>query len=187
MLTLLDDTEAKKAAQSLLERGLRAALPHLGSKKISFRPRQLETSIYSAGEGRLWWATSLHTLDGRHGVPRYWNAFGIYSSNKPAQTIVVEINIPTGPNDSRVAGFFARASGTGETVLMHDGRIAGGRPGIGRRLLTKQPWVNLVEATAPNGRVREGIVIGILQSSDLLERIWRFVRKVHDAKETGRK
>jgi hypothetical protein len=116
-------------------------------------------------------------------VPRYWNPFGIYNPDRPAQTIVVEVNIPHGSNTTQVAGFFAQDSETGDMFLMHTGRVGGGRPGIGKSAFLVWSKAKLVAIAREDGKLRDGIAVARLDDPDLPGRIWRFVTNVHRFKE----
>ena len=113
MLGLLTDVEGKKAAQAALERNLKRALKHQGTRNIGFPGGNADHIIYSAGKGKLW--AAFGGLTEGSGTRRYWNAFGVYAPEQPAQTITVEINISMADNRARVGGFFAEERATRET------------------------------------------------------------------------
>ena len=181
MLGLIRDIKSKKAAQAALKRNLKAALTRQGTRNIGFPGGNVDQTIYSAGEGQLWVAFGKPTDDAA--VPRYWNAFGIYKPNQPAQTITVEINIAVDGDTAQVAGFFAKDGDTGDTFLMHSGRVGGGRPGIGKSAFLVWSKAKLVNVTKNDGGIRSGIAIGKLDDPGLTERIWTFVRKVQSFKD----
>src|SRR5690349_17564589 len=101
MLILIGETKRKTAAQGELERNLKGALERQGTHNIGFPGGNFDLPIYSAGEGKLWVAFGEPTEDAA--VRRYWNAFGVYQPDRPAQSITVEINIPTDTNGGQVA------------------------------------------------------------------------------------
>jgi hypothetical protein len=181
MLALIHDARAKKAAQAALEKNLKTALKREGRKNIGFPGGNFDQVVYSAGEEKLWCAFSYEPKE--YAVPRYWNGFGIYNSARSAQTIVVEINIPTDSNSAMVAGFFAEDSETGDVFLMHSGRIGGGRPGIGKAAFLMWSKAKRVDVAGEDRNIRSGIAVGKLNDPDLSGRIWRFVGNVHSFKE----
>jgi hypothetical protein len=94
MLKLVHETRNKRAAQAVLERNIKAALKGQGTLNIGFPGGNADEKVYSAGQGKLWVAFGKPSNDSA--VPRYWNAFGVYKPDRPAQTITVEINKETG-------------------------------------------------------------------------------------------
>lgn len=180
MLTLVDDARRKKAAQAALERNLKGVLKRQGTRNIGFPGGNVDQTIYSAGGGQLWVAFG-GPIDSA--IRRYWNAFGIYRPDRPAQSIAVEINIAAEGNSAQVAGFFAEDGETGDIFLMHSGRIGGGRPGIGKSAFLVWSKVKLVEVSERDGRIRNGIAVGKLDDPDLSERIWTFVKNVQGFKD----
>lgn len=181
MLHLVENTKDKKAAQSALERNLKSALERQGTRNIGFPGGNVDQAVFSAGEGKLWVAFSGPSKDSA--VPRFWNAFGVYRPDRPAQTITVEMNIPIDSNTARVAGFFAEDTDTGDIFLMHSGKVGGGRPGIGKSAFLVWSKAQLLDVAEKGGRTRNGIAVGKLGDPDLSGRIWAFVRNVHGFKE----
>lgn len=181
MLALIGETKRKTAAQRELERNLKGALARQGTHNIGFPGGIVDLPIYSAGEGQLWVAFGGPTKDAA--VRRYWNAFGVYQPDHPAQSITVEINIPIDSNGGQVAGFFAEDAETGDIFLMHSGRVGGGRPGIGKSAFLVWSKAKLVEVSDEHGGIRTGIAVGKLDDADLINRIWAFVRSVQSFKD----
>jgi hypothetical protein len=180
MLALVQDRRDKEAAQATLARNLKAALELQGTRNIGFPGGNFDQTLYSAGEGQLW--ASFSGPSAESAVPRYWNAFGIYQPDRPAQTITVEINIPTDSNTAQVAGFFAKDGNTSDTFLMHSGRVGGGRPGIGKSAFLVWSKAKLVEVAGNDGGIRSGIAVGKLDDPDIANRIWKFVKDVQNFK-----
>lgn len=181
MLALIQESKSKRAAQATLVRNLKAALTRQGTRNIGFPGGNVDQTVYSAGDGQLWVAFGGPSEDAA--VPRYWNAFGIYRPNRPAQTITVEINIAIDSNTALVAGFLAEDGDTGDVFLMHSGRIGGGRRGIGKSAFLVWSKAKLVDVTETDGDVRGGIAVGKLDDPDLADRIWTFVRNVQSFKD----
>ena len=181
MLALIQESRNKKAAQTTLVRNLRAALTRQGTRNIGFPGGNVDQTVYSAGEGRLWVAFGRPPKDAPGS--RYWNAFGIYKPDRPSQTITVEINIAIDSNSARVAGFFAEDGDTGDTFLMHCGRVGGGRPGIGKSAFLVWSKAKLVDVVEKDGGTRSGIAVGKLDDRNLTDRIWTFVKNVQSFKD----
>lgn len=181
MLTLIGDGKRKNAAQATLEQKLKGSLKRQGTRNIGFPGGNVDHTIYSAGKGNLWVAFGGPTEDSA--IPRYWNAFGLYDPDRPAQTITVEINIPIKNNSAQVAGFFAEDGDTGDIFLMHTGRVGGGRPGIGKSAFLVWSKAKLVDVAERDGSIRSGIPICKLDDPTVAGRIWAFVRNVQSFKD----
>ena len=180
MLVLVEDKKAKDAAQKAMEDGLTRSLQCIGKRNIGFPSGNLDETMYANGDGTLWAAFS-HANDAK--IPRRWNAFGVYDSERHTQMITVEINVPTTTNSASVAGFFAHDPSTGATYLMHDGSVGGGKKGVGRGAFMSWSDSVLEDVERTTGEPRSGIVIGRVDDPDLAGRIWTFVCTVRQFKD----
>ena len=125
----------------------------------------------------IWFAHELQ--DDEKGL-RNWNIFG---AGQPvldrSNSIAVEVNIAL---QRRLAGIFALDEKTGNTILLHSGRIGGGKKGIGRKAFMK--WcpgkmkMKFVDPSRDN-KEREAIFVADLGSSDFICDIEFFVNAVH--------
>lgn len=172
-VTLIEETEIA-SAQRVFEANLAKTMGAMGLKRVGFPGGNRDLPMFGKGNGELWGACT--RLDGIK-TPRYWNAFGIFDSSRTMQDIVVEINPPvfgaTGP-----AGFFARDTETNRVHLFHDCRIGGGYPGVNKTNFQAWAKPKLLTAIHPNGRPREGVALGAVDSPDLFQSIGRYVNKV---------
>lgn len=127
---------------------------------------------------RIWFANQILTDEP---VPRYWNAFGVsplvlrYSNH-----ISVEVNPAIRGVNRRVAGLFAVDDETDHTVLLHRGRIGGGKKGIGKKGLVD--WyegmqVEFFDPSRDDGE-ESAIFIADLDSEDFLTDLEEFVHAV---------
>ena len=116
------------------------------------------------------------------GVPRHWNAFG---SGHPvwrrSNHITVEVNPAIDGVNRRVNGLFAVDDKTGHTVLLHRGRIGGGRKGIGKTSFMK--WypgkkVKFFDPSRDDGE-ELAVLVTDLESSEFLIQLEYFVDAVH--------
>ncbi len=181
MLRLVRDTKRKTAAQAALELNLKKQVKRQGTRNIGFPGGNFDREVYSEGDGKLW-AAFQHPSEE---TQRHCNYFGIYFAGRQAQTIVVEINIPTDTNGARVAGFFAEDADTGDMFLMHSGKVGGGRPRIGKSAFLVSSKAELIDVNDEYGKSRQGIAVGKLDDPNLAERIFAFVRIVHSFKEAA--
>lgn len=182
MLELVSQTDVNEQAQRRLMRALRNALPSQGRRRIGFPGGNVEHEVRSTGSGSLYYAYSEPDEDS--GIPRHWNSFGIFNADGGLQHIVVEINIPRGASDARVAGFFARDPATNAIYLMHDGGVGGGRKGIG-----KGAFLNYIarnpEPVSDGKNVREALRIADIADPNLTALLWQFVRQVDEFKHAA--
>lgn len=183
MLTLVAGTNDRQRAQAALERKLKSVLRRQGAHNIGFPGGNLDEVLYSNGAGQLWAAFGRpeHTS----GIPRFWNAFGIYDPDRGRQLITAEINIATKSNTAQVSGFFAKDNATGDIFLMHSGKIGGGRPGIGKSAYLVWSKAKLLDVAHKGKVARRGIAVGRVDDADLAERIWKFVKTVQQFKDAA--
>lgn len=180
MFVQIEGIEEKRAAQTAMERSLKAALPSVGVRKMGFPGGSRESDLISSGPGQLWCA--FEVSKGKAGQRR-WNAFGVYDDTRSVQAITVEINIPVDSNTALVAGLFGQDPATGRVYLMHDGGVGGGKPGVGRDAFLAWSKATTEDVARSDGPPRQAIVIGDVEASDLHSRIWRFTQLVRDFKD----
>jgi hypothetical protein len=172
-LQLVTRKEEKLRAQEDLKACVTKAWRRREERDVTWRPDSRKIEI--AHNGELWFGS----VEPSHldTTPKYWNPLGQYVSAGALQ-IAVEINIPTESNNRRVSGFFARDLDTNTLCLMHDGRVGGGRPGIGRTELLRWSGDEVIDVVDRDGRARPGIIIAPLGSKSAAADIGRFVEKV---------
>jgi hypothetical protein len=180
---MITDASEKKQAQKLLESSLKVALRSQGKRRIGFPGGTAEHLLYSQANGTLWYAPDRPRKTSK--IPRYWNSFGVFNSDAHSQSIVVETNVPETSNTGQVASFFAKDSATGEILLMHSGRVGGGRRGISKSAFLAWANPSLVDVSTQNGDYRSALVVASVSSSDIVATIWRFVTTVAEFKEAA--
>ena len=128
---------------------------------------------------RIWFA--YQSLENK-GIPRHWNALG---SGSPAlrrsNHITVEVNPAIHGVNRRVNGLFAVDDKTGHTVLLHRGRLGGGRKGIGKTSFME--WytgtqVGFFDPSRDDGK-ESAFLVADLESSEFLTQLEAFVDAVH--------
>ena len=128
---------------------------------------------------RIWFA---HKALERAAVPRHWNAFGAEPlESGRSHGITVEVNVAIDGVDRRVAALFAVDGKTGSTVLLHRGRIGGGRRRIGQEAFME--WypgqrVMFADPSRSGGR-EQAIPVADLESCEFLVQLESFVDAVH--------
>lgn len=183
MLMRIEDSREKKNAQERLERAVKAKLVNQGVRNIGFPSNNLDEVIFAKAKGELW--AAFGTVSDV-AIPRRWNAFGVYDTDRHSQSITVEINISVNSNSARVSGFFAKDTLTGNVYLMHTGKVGGGALGVGKTQFLRWSKSKLVDVSCGDGKVRSGIVVGNVDTDDLVSLIWKFVNRVKDFKQAVR-
>jgi hypothetical protein len=182
MLTAVTDRSEISACQRELERALKKRLRKAEILLLGHQGGSFEETVFH-GPG-LWYAT-YREIESE--IPRHWNAFGLGKRAAGMQLITVEINPPLQGYEARVSGLFARDGG--EYVLLHRGRVGGGRKGIGKRAFREWSRNAWVEVAGPGNVRDEASLIGRLASPDLVDQIKLFVHEVGTFKsevESGR-
>jgi len=115
---------------------------------------------------------------------RYWNAFGIgRPENGESVAITCEINIPVSGIDRRIGGAFAEDQ-AGRILVVHRGKLGGGRKGVGKSLFEER-YSGVWEVMDDGGEETPVAVAGVLQSPRLPRQIAQFVRKIARIKESA--
>lgn len=148
---------------------------------------------WSGGSGNftLYWHPSLKIwglFEPDYTKTRYWNCFGATDPNDRKQVgIVCEINIPFKSFDRRIAGVFAKDKAKDRIYLTHSGKVGGGRPGIGKSQFLDfyRNRHNRETIDWPDGKKTQTIVIGPLDSNNLLQYIAQFVYEVERFKASA--
>jgi hypothetical protein len=122
---------------------------------------------------------------------RYWNAFG---TGEPlagkSNSITVEINFPYSGINRSVGGALAE-NDFGEMLILHRGKIGGGRRGIGKSLFLDQLRGYEFVKVDDGGNESEVCVIGKISSRFLPKQLSDFIANIDRIKnfdlESGRK
>lgn len=124
--------------------------------------------------------------DPRYIPTRNWCCFGTANPEKVSMvSITCEVNPPHKGFDRRVAGVFVRDK-AGHVYLAHSGKIAGGRPGIGKQAFWDFYGLENAETVEwPDGQTSTVAVIGRIDGERLLEHVASFVQKVQQFKDTA--
>ena len=185
MYTAIHHRRRIDIAQNMLLRRIRKELCiKIPDVVVGFQGDHLEPQEVFANN-RIWFA---HQSLENAGVPRHWNALG---SGPPvwrrSNHITVEVNPAIHGVDRRVAGLFAVDDENDHTVLLHRGRIGGGREGIGKTSFMEWYSGKQVEFFDPSHDDDESaVLVADLESREFLIQLEAFVDSVHRFK-TSRK
>ena len=113
---------------------------------------------------------------------RYWNGFGLWEPQDDVGiSIVCEINVPLSGINRRVAAAFAEDD-YGRVVLLHRGKIGGGRVGIGKSLFVENYRGDFVDAE-DGDRTTSFALVADLNSERLPAQIKVFIEEVDRIKK----
>lgn len=112
---------------------------------------------------------------------KFWNGFGV---GEPIEgknnSLNGEINFPKEGNYRRVAGVFADDD-NGNILVLHRGKIGGGKPGIGKKYFTNNFRGDFV--TAIDGdRETEFCLVGELNSKHFPRQVSNFINEIYRVK-----
>jgi len=182
MLHIITDEVEIRECQQELEILLEKNLNLEGEYTIGFPGGNWDTSvIYNKN---IWFAGYEIEEDEDNPSPRFWNGFGLakeFEKNK-SNDITVEINIPTNGINRRVSGFFAKNNKTDEILLMHRGKIGGGRKGIGKNAFLGWYEPVIQQVHSGDGKTEEALIITSLKSKLFIGGLTSFIEKVSQFK-----
>ena len=112
---------------------------------------------------------------------RFWNGFGI---GEPVEgknnSLSGEINFPYTGIDRRIAGAFAKED-TGKVLVLHRGKIGGGKEGVGKNSLIENFRGDFI--TAIDGdKETEFCLVGELDSTHLPRQVSNFIHEIRRIK-----
>ncbi len=116
-------------------------------------------------------------LDPGDDLNRFWCCFGIEDpAARKDLNIAVEVNPPHSGTDGRIAGAFAW-SPAGSIHLCHNGRIGGGRRGVGKAAFFNH-YRGELTSLAHRDRLADVVDLGPIDSPDLASRLAWFAAEV---------
>ena len=168
--------EIRRAQEAFTSAFGKGAVP-INGVRIGYQGGSIEETAYWLGAESVWLASQV-APEGN----RFWNAFGTSEPN-PGGTasITCEVNSPLEGVNRRVAGCFARATASGHTLLLHRGRIGGGRAGIGANAFWNSYEGAEIAADDDGASTRFALVTD-LDAGEVQGDVSRFVHVVERAK-----
>lgn len=154
---------------------LRAALLNDGpqiKRTVGFRGGYVEKMITWHSRVGMW-----SLLDPDEARNRFWCCFGVQNPKDVENlNITVEINPRLEGTDLQVAGAFTKDA-RGVVHLCHNGKIGGGKPGIGKTAFF-QHYRGEIEKMSYKGGLVDVVDLGPIDSHRLPERLAGFAREV---------
>lgn len=181
-LKAISDFDGIREAYALLATGLSEG-GETRITSIGYKSNNEQVTVIWHSDVRMWVLLEPERLDNR-----YWCAFGLEEPRTNSLLpIACEINIPREGVNRRVAAAIAEEP-NGTLTLVHSGKVAGGRKGIGKDAFLNYYDGGLVNVDWADGRRSACIPVTKLSASDMKRAIARFVRCIADFKThiTGR-
>jgi hypothetical protein len=142
---------------------------------VGFPGGNFEDRVKYSQELNIWLSNFDH-------ANRFWNGFGV---GRPIEgrnnTLNGEINFPYEGIYRRVAGAFAEEE-NGTILVLHRGKIGGGKPGIGKQYFTENFRGDFVIAI-DGDRETEFCLIGELQSPHFSRQVSNFINEIYRVKQ----
>jgi HNH endonuclease len=172
MLTAITSRKEISLCQEALRKRLSDSLTGRSRIHVGYQGGGGEKVVWH--DDLLWYA---YRRDGAAPIPRHWNAFGLALGQRE-QSIVVEINPALSGYRRQVSGLFARNT-RGEVVLLHTGKIGGGRKGVGKSAFEASYEGEWTEVATEGREVSRAIEIGRIHEKMFMEKLLTFVQEVN--------
>jgi 5-methylcytosine-specific restriction protein A len=185
MYVALEDAKDIERAQKTLLRELKKALPPWPGKfTFGHQGRNFPVDDLRSN-GLIWFIYHKDTVSK---IKRHWNAFGIADQLRPkgSNKIVAETNVALRGGSRRVAGLFVRDATTKRLLLVHSGKVGGGKKGIGKTEFLKVYKGNPIDYAYPSApkSLHRAYVVAELGSGNLVKDVSDFVQSVARFKGT---
>jgi len=177
MFKIVDDEKRIEDAQ---QKFIKKFEPFIDKKiwvTIGYQGGSQERKVSWSSKLGIWMLLSKEKAENR-----YWNAFGIGEPSKGANvSIICEINFPSRGIDRSIGGAFVTDS-SGSLIVVHRGKIGGGRKGIGKSLFEdnyRGEWIAIDE----NGVETKVALVGAMDSPRFVRQVSQFVFEVKRIKD----
>jgi len=174
MTIVVTDLQEIKKIHNLFHESLNKFLTDRISCRIGHPGGSFDDEVLYSSDLNLWVCAFKHQN-------RYWNGFGIgrpIDSN--SNSIIGEINFPLKGINRRVAGAFALEE-NGNILVLHRGKIGGGRRGIGKTFFINNFRGDYVKAL-DGDRESEFFLVGELHSKLFHKQVANFINEIHRIK-----
>ena len=181
MYKIITSINKIRKLQGILKKEFKKAATHTCYPNLGFQGGSVNEKTFYSEDLEIWLCPKTAT-DSYGEENRFWNAFGtIKPKDDKSLNIVCEINFPLADINRRIAGAFAEDE-TGKTVIIHRGKIGGGRKGIGKSLFFENfrgEFITVIDGD----KNTEVALVADLNSEDMIYQISDFVTEVGRIKE----
>ncbi len=177
MITIVSDAEEISKYYSRFEARIRKDFNTAYKRTVGHPGESFANTFHYSNTYGLW--VTQKVLNSR-----YWSGFGLGEPKSTgSNSIDGEINFPLKGIDRKIAGAFAIE---GKNVLvLHRGRIGGGKKGVGKGLFDAQFRGDKVIAI-DGGRETEFALVGELGSRYFIDQLRVFIHEVYRIKHLGK-
>lgn len=170
MIKVISDGQEIEKLHKRFQRKLKEFFTEKIDCWVGYPGGSYKDTVHYSPDLNLW--ISVHEID-----TRYWNGFGIGKPHAGANnSLNGEINFPYEGINRRIAGAFA-VEDNGNILVLHRGRIGGGKRGVGKNLFTDNFRGDKV--TAIDGdRETEFCLVGELSSPYLPKQVANFISEI---------
>lgn len=177
-IVLIEAADELDVAEGLLRDAFAEGGEHV-TKSVGFQGGQAESLPLFWHEAAGIWGC-IDGLPDDH-TTRFWNAFGTQDPRTTGGlSITCEINPAREGVNGRVAGAFGRNTESGHRLLLHRGRIGGGRAGVGQELFWSQTALPAVAVA--DDPAQRFVIVADLDGDQVVEEVAAFVREVERIK-----
>lgn len=181
MIRIVEDQKSIMDFQKQFKRVLKKACKEKINCTIGFHGASQQLKAYYSDTLDFWFAPR------RDVETRYWNAFGLGKpTNKGSNSIVVEINFPIEGINRRIGGAFGLPEinkGKEEVLVLHRGKIGGGKIGVSKELFCNNYRDELIIAT--DGETEsEFCFIGSIESKQFPQQVKNFISEINRIKSS---
>jgi len=174
MIRVITDAKRIKKYNTAFKNSLDKELTEFTHCFVSYPSGRTEADVKYSPELNIWVAqTEYHN--------RFWNGFGI---GKPIvrrnNTLVGEINFPYSGIDRRIGGVFAQDD-NGDILILHRGKIGGGKRGIGKKYFLDNCTADIVSAIDDKSE-EKFCLVGSLNSTLLPQQTANFINEIYRVK-----
>lgn len=179
MIQIIDDPGTIKKLQKEFARNLIRYLNMTFNSYVGFHGGSVEAELHYSPKLDIWLAMA-ENIDNR-----YWNGFGIGKpENGSLESLSAEINIPKYGINRRIGGAFGK-SDSGNILILHRGKIGGGRAGIGKTLFENNYRGEFIPVI-DGDRTNKMALIGELKSEKLAVQVANFVKEISRIKNENK-
>jgi hypothetical protein len=174
MIKIIEDAKQIQKLHKLFHEKLNTTFSNKIECRVGFPSGNFENTVRYSNELGIW--LSILQVENR-----FWNGFGIGKPKEGANnSLVGEINFPHEGINRRIAGAFAKDS-NGNILVLHRGKIGGGKKGVGKNLFLSKFYGDFIEAI-DGEKETEFCLIGDLNSKLFPNQVSFFIHEVYRIK-----
>lgn len=177
MITVVSDKKEILQLHQQFQKKLKSSLVKPVDCWVGHPGGNFEDKVHYSDKLNIWLSHSKHDT-------RFWNGFGIgHPKEGTNNSLVGEINFPFGGINRSIAGVFA-VDEKQKVLVLHRGRIGGGKKGIGKDFFMNNFRGDFITAT-DGDRQNEFCLVGELDSAYFPRQVANFISEIYRVKNMG--